>query len=91
MTSNGSLKVRLVFVDQGEYHREEVRLSADLLDGYDRLIDCLREEPEVLKQIYVDVGRLCAAYLVEGPEAGSDAGRSDSAGTEALLPFQTVV
>lgn len=57
--------VRLLFVDDGSYHHEVVRIPADVLNGYDRLIDCLREEPAVLKGVYVDVGRLCAAYLVE--------------------------
>ena len=34
------------------------------LDSYDRLIDCVREDPAVLKRLHVDVSRLCAAHLV---------------------------
>ena len=55
-------ELELLFVDQGRYHSAEVELPADLLEGYERLIDCLLEEPEVLKRLHVDRGRLCAAY-----------------------------
>lgn len=65
-----SVKVRLLFVDDGSYHHETLTLPDAALDGYDRLIDALREEPEVLARTYVDVERLCAAYVVEG--AGED-------------------
>jgi hypothetical protein len=60
-----SVKVRLLFVDDGSYHHETIELPADLLEGYERLIDGLREEPAVLKRAYVDIGRLCAAWVVE--------------------------
>ena len=63
--SAASTRVRLVFVEDGSYHHEEVRVPVEALDGYDRLIDALREEPSILKRIFVDVSRLCAAYLVE--------------------------
>lgn len=55
-------ELELLFVDDGRYHTAEVELPAGLLDGYERLIDCLLEEPEVLKRLHVDRGRLCAAY-----------------------------
>ena len=35
------------------------------LDGYDRLIDALREDPAVLARTWVDVSRLCAAYRMD--------------------------
>ena len=57
--------MRLVFVDDGAYHGETVTLPAADLQRYDRLIDCLREDPAVLGRMYVDVERLCAAYIVE--------------------------
>lgn len=66
--SGGSLRVRLLFADEGEYHHETVRIPAASLDRYDRLIDCLREDPDVLKRTWVDVGRLCAAHQVEDDE-----------------------
>lgn len=63
--SEATVRIRLLFVDDGEYHHEDVVLPAAALDEHDRLIDCLREEPEVLKRVHVDVGRLCAAHRVE--------------------------
>jgi hypothetical protein len=63
--SDSSVTVRLLFVDEGSYHHEDVHLPVAALDGYERLIDCIREDAEVLKKIHVDVARLCAAYLVD--------------------------
>ena len=56
--------VRLLFVDEGSYHHEEIQIPSAALDEYERLIDCVREDPAVLKQLFVDVDRLCAAHLV---------------------------
>ena len=58
----GVVEVRLLFVDGGSYHHEDIELPAGPVEEYDRLIDCLREDPVVLKQVYVDVDRLVAAY-----------------------------
>ena len=66
MTSEASLTVRILFVDEGSYHHEEVRVPAGALARYERLIDGLREEPAVLKQLHVDLDRLCAAWIVDG-------------------------
>ena len=63
--SKKSSNVRLVFVDRGAYHVADVTIPAASLAAYDRLIDCVREDPTVLKQLHVDVERLCAAYVVE--------------------------
>lgn len=63
--SESSVTVRLLFADEGTYHHEDIQIPLELLERYERLIDCLREEPDVLKTLYVDVGRLCAAYRVE--------------------------
>jgi hypothetical protein len=60
-----AVKVRLVFVDGGSFHHEEIEVSARALEAHDRLIDCLRESPEVLARVHVDVARLCAAYTVD--------------------------
>lgn len=64
--------VRLLFVDEGSYHHEIVHIPTRALDGYGRLIDCLREEPSVLEQLYVDVDRLCSATVIDADEAGAD-------------------
>jgi hypothetical protein len=58
--------VRLLFADEGAFHHEEISLPADLLDQHERLIDLLREEPEVLKRIHLDLDRLCSAQVVDG-------------------------
>jgi len=65
MSKKGHVKVRLLFVDEGSYHHEDVEIPALALDGYARLIDCVREDEAVLKRIYVDVDRLCSAWVVE--------------------------
>lgn len=59
------VRVRLLFVDDGSYHHETVRIPESSLEGYDRLIDAMREDPAVLRRTWVDVGRLCAAWLVD--------------------------
>ncbi len=61
--------VRLLFVDDGSFHHEEVEIPAEAMAGYDRLIDCLMEDPAVLKRLHVAVSRVCSAEL-----ASEDAG-----------------
>jgi len=63
--SEEKVRVRLLFADSGAFHHEELEVPASLVQGYDRLIDGLQEDQELLKGIYVDLGRLCAAWLVE--------------------------
>jgi hypothetical protein len=65
MSKKGLMKVRLLFVDEGSYHHEDVEIPSEGLDGYARLIDCVREDEAVQQRMYVDVARLCAAWLVE--------------------------
>ena len=62
------VEVRLLFVDYGSYREETVRIPREALGRYERLIDCLREEPSVLEKVHVDVGRLAAAHVAEGSE-----------------------
>ncbi|MCG6955473.1 MAG: hypothetical protein LJF04_05720 [Gemmatimonadetes bacterium] len=59
------VKIRLLFVDEGSYHHEEVEIPAASMAAYDRLIDCVREDESVLKGLYVDVDRLCGAWVVD--------------------------
>jgi len=63
--SGETVKVRLLFVDHGSYHHEDVEIPATSVDAYERLIDCVREDPVVLKEMYVDVDRLVAAYRAD--------------------------
>jgi hypothetical protein len=62
-----AIRVLLVFADNGAFHREQVDVPEASLDRYDTLVDCLREDPEVLKRVHVDPSRLCAAIIVERP------------------------
>lgn len=66
-TPGQTVRVRLVFADQGTFHAESVHVPLDMLGRYDRLVDLLREEESVTRQLYVDMGRLVSAY-VEGEE-----------------------
>ena len=61
--SKKTVKVRLLFADEGTFHHEEIEIPAKSADAYERLIDCVREDPAVLKKTYVDVDRLVAAHL----------------------------
>lgn len=63
----GTVRVLLVFADQGAFHREHVEIPVGSLEGYDTLVDCLREDETVLKRVHVDPSRLCAAFVMEQP------------------------
>ena len=63
--SDSRLAVRLVFADRGSFHEITVKLPGGLLDGYGRIIDALREDPAILRELYVDMRRLVAANVVE--------------------------
>ena len=59
-----TVPVRLVFADQGTFHAETVHVPLSVLGQYDRLVDLLREEESVTRQMYVDMDRLVSAYVV---------------------------
>ena len=63
-----SVTVRLLFADEGTFHQQDLNLPSRAIEEYDRLIDGLREDPEVLKRIYLDLGRLTAAWIHDGDE-----------------------
>ncbi len=65
--SSSTTAIRLVFADQGTFHAETVHVPVDKLARYDRLVDLLREEEAVTRQLFVDMGRLVSAY-VEGDD-----------------------
>ena len=64
-TPGRTVQVRLVFADQGTFHAETVQVPHDLLGRHDRLVDLLREEEAVTRQLYVDMGRLVSASVVD--------------------------
>ena len=43
----------------------DIAVPASSLDGHDRLIDGLQEDPALLKDTYLDMERLCAAWKVD--------------------------
>ena len=61
------VSVKLVFADRGSFHDVTVQLPAATIARYSRIIDALREDPQITAQMYVDRRRLVAAY-VEGEE-----------------------
>jgi hypothetical protein len=58
-------QVRLLFVDEGQFHNVDLSLPSEILERYDRLIDALREDDTVLREMYVDVARLCAVWRLD--------------------------
>lgn len=68
--SDQTVRVRLLFVDDGGFHHEEIDIPAAAPDRYDRLLDCLLEDPAVLARLHLDPDRLCAAYLTAEDDRG---------------------
>lgn len=62
------VKVRLVFADAGSFHTEFIEVEQASLEQYDRLIDLLREDPEVTRNNYVDLKRLVTATVLDAEE-----------------------
>ena len=65
MSEKNFTKIRLLFVDEGSYHHEDVEIPSGVLERYPRLVDFLREDEAFQKRTYVDVARLCSAWVVE--------------------------
>ncbi len=65
MSDSARTTVRLLFVDEGHYHHEEIQVPTEALERYERLIDLLQEEPAVLRHTFVDLSRLCSAQVAE--------------------------
>ena len=59
-----TVPVRLLFADDGTFHAETVHVPLDKLGEYDRLLDLLREEPSVTRQLYLDLKRLVSAAVL---------------------------
>jgi len=62
---NGETRLRLLFADRGEFHSLTVTVPTNRIAEYDRLVDLLREEPSVTRQLYVDMRRLVSATVEE--------------------------
>ena len=63
--SDAKVRIRLLFADAGAFHQTDLEVPASTLGEYDRLIDGLQEDQELLKGVYLDLGRLCAAWVVD--------------------------
>ncbi len=63
MSDPEKVPVRLVFADRGAFHETTVRLPAQVLSRYERIIDALREDEEITAAVYVDARRLVAAFI----------------------------
>lgn len=63
MADDARIPIRLVFADRGSFHEVVVRLPTDVVERYDRIIDALREDPEITSTVFVDGRRLVAAYV----------------------------
>lgn len=60
--------VRLLFADEGTFHAQAIHVPFSGLAEYDRLIDLLREDESVTRQLYVDLSRLVSAHVVDEEE-----------------------
>lgn len=61
--TDSRIRIRLLFADEGAFHTQDLRVPASTVDGYERIIDGLREDPQVLKKVYLDMNRLAAAWV----------------------------
>jgi hypothetical protein len=59
------LTIRLVLADAGVFQEETIRVPAEVVARYDRLIDFLPEDEELLKRYHLDLNRLAVAVVVE--------------------------
>lgn len=62
-------RVKLVFADRGSFHDMFVSVPTDVLGRYERLIDALREDPEITHTLHVDPRRLVAASVVSDEDS----------------------
>jgi len=63
--SESLLTIRLVLADEGVFHEETIQVPAAALARYDRLIDLLQEDEDLLKRYHLDLERLAVAEVVE--------------------------
>jgi hypothetical protein len=68
MNKRERVAVKMVFADRGSFHDLVVHLPLDVIERYGRIIDALREDPEITAEIYVDRRRLVAAYVESAVE-----------------------
>ncbi len=58
--------IRLLFVDEGSYHYEEIEVPKALITGYEQLSDLLCDKKRsVLKRIHIDLDRFSSMQIVD--------------------------
>jgi hypothetical protein len=65
MTHRRLVPVKLVLADRGAFHEMVVDIPEDVLQRYARLIDALREDPEINATTWIDFRRLVVARREE--------------------------
>ena len=59
------VKVEVLYVEDGGYHAQTLTLPAGGRGEYERLIDFVREDADVLRECYIDVDRVCSVHVVD--------------------------
>ena len=62
--SDETVRIRLLFADAGSFYDQDLDVPAEAIEGVDRLIDAFFEDPRLLKETYIDLDRLSAAWVV---------------------------
>lgn len=65
MSHSEIVRVKLVLADRGAFHELVVEIPEEILSRYSRLIDALREDPDITAATYIDFRRLVAARRLE--------------------------
>ena len=68
----GITHVKLVLADRGAFHEIVVGIPVEILARYSRLIDALREDPEITATTYIDFRRLVAARRLDDQGVSPD-------------------
>lgn len=63
--SDRRVEVRVLFADSGSFRYEDLHVPASAVEGYDRLIDGLQEDPAFLREAFLDLERLCGAWIIQ--------------------------
>lgn len=66
--------VRIVVADNGEFRDLTLRLPRSAVARHERLIDAIREDPEITASCFIDRRRLVAAWILAGDDSPNGAG-----------------
>ncbi|HWV58815.1 MAG TPA: hypothetical protein VNZ57_15270 [Longimicrobiales bacterium] len=77
--SDSLLPVRIVVADNGSFRDLTLRLPPAAIERHERLIDAIREDPEINASIFIDSRRLVAAWILS--EAELESGSNGAGGS----------